>query len=370
MTSAHRCPVGVDVPRLITGTSSQPWCIETFREAIVSLPESFDASAASDDRFALHTEGQLSAYYAPFDLVNSSARVALVGLTPGRHQAQVALGISRHALQEGATLDETLREAKRTAAFAGAMRTNLVSMLDQIGLTEALDLGSSAELFEHRDLLHTTSAIMYPVFRGIQNYSGSPSPLRTPFLRVFVETVLARNLRLVPDALVIPLGETVSEAIQHLIDRGDLTEHRCLIGLPHPSGANGHRVRLFRERREDLRRRIEAWGGGSPGPARDTPDVWTWREGTVGDSVEALVLTHRESTTTVAVVGPADDRVFPVRFLTEDPDLLREARRELTYYLVELGEPDPWAYARYHCSTMSNIYARIAWSARPSRVGS
>lgn len=150
--------------------------------------------------------------------------------------------------------------AKRTAAFAGPMRTNLVSMLNEIGLGEALSLESCDELFQPDcELLHTTSAIMYPLFKDRRNYSGTPSIIRTPFLRRFVETVLASSLRLVPDGLVIPLGVAVSKGVQVLIDRRDLDAHRCLIGLPHPSGANGHRVRQFEERRDDLTRNVEEW---------------------------------------------------------------------------------------------------------------
>ena len=44
--------------------------------------------------------------------------------------------------------------------------------------------------------------------------------------------------------------------------------------------------------------------------------------------------------------------------------MIEEVHRELRYYPdypVELGEPDPWLYARYHCGTTSNWYSRVHW---------
>jgi hypothetical protein len=39
--------------------------------------------------------------------------------------------------------------------------------------------------------------------------------------------------------------------------------------------------------------------------------------------------------------------------------------KELTFFLVELGEPDPWKYAIYHCGTASNIYSDVHWGYYP-----
>jgi hypothetical protein len=41
-----------------------------------------------------------------------------------------------------------------------------------------------------------------------------------------------------------------------------------------------------------------------------------------------------------------------------------EAKTALDFYLVELNEPDPWAYAIYHCGTASNLYSSIQWEHR------
>jgi hypothetical protein len=72
----------------------------------------------------------------------------------------------------------------------------------------------------------------------------------------------------------------------------------------------------------------------------------------------------------VALVGRPENNVFPVQWLvgTDNPDyksMKDDVRRELNYYLVELGEPDPWAYAQYHCTTASNLYSSVHWSYYP-----
>jgi len=40
---------------------------------------------------------------------------------------------------------------------------------------------------------------------------------------------------------------------------------------------------------------------------------------------------------------------------------VNEVTRELNFYLIEKGEDNPWAYAKYHCSTASNIYSSVHW---------
>ena len=51
----------------------------------------------------LAAEGPLAVYYAPFDWVNTQARVVLVGITPGHTQALNALNEAKRQLLSGAT---------------------------------------------------------------------------------------------------------------------------------------------------------------------------------------------------------------------------------------------------------------------------
>ena len=141
------------------------------------------------------------------------------------------------------------------------MRTNLVTMLDALGLHRHLSLRSCEQLFQDaHPILHTTSALRYPVFKAGMNYSGSaPTPTQSPILLAMVDQLLGPELDRVTDALVIPLGKGATECLRWLSGRGRLAPERWLDGLPHPSGANGHRVRQFAEHRAALRSQVRRW---------------------------------------------------------------------------------------------------------------
>ena len=63
----------------------------------------------------LLSEGNLETFYAPFDYINTQARVTICGITPGYQQALIALNEARRQLQAGASLDEAKRIARRFA---------------------------------------------------------------------------------------------------------------------------------------------------------------------------------------------------------------------------------------------------------------
>lgn len=190
--------------------------------------------------------GRLSTFYAPFDSLNTRARVVLVGITPGLQQAVNALNAAKAAMQRGADDLEAITAAKATASFSGSMRGPLIEMLDHVGLHSALGLASCAALFDgRRELLHSTSILRYPVFYDGKNYSGSPNMLRAPFLRDALETQFSTEALALPEAVYIPLGPKVSDALQHLANKGVVGEGQLLSGIPHPSGANAERIKYF-----------------------------------------------------------------------------------------------------------------------------
>lgn len=184
-----------------------------------------------------------------------------MGITPGWSQMEAAYQEARLALLEGAHRDEVCRRAKARARFAGPMRRNLIQMLDDIDLHEALGLGMCAELFGSASAQrHTTSALRYPVFVDGKNYSGhSPKLLEVPVFREIIHCDLKEELAQVPDALVIPLGRCVNAVVENLVANTMLDRRRCLIGFPHPSGLNGHRVAQFSARRPELGRALQQW---------------------------------------------------------------------------------------------------------------
>lgn len=152
-------------------------------------------------------------------------------------------------------------EAKAAASFAGRMRGNLVSMLDGIGVQEALGLSTCSGLFSGAGkYVHTTSALRYPVFKNGRNYTGhSPALTKHPLLRKMLEELLIPELRAMPSALIVPLGKAVAAALDWLEAQGLVTLEHCLRGFPHPSGANGHRARQFERARPILRAAVRKW---------------------------------------------------------------------------------------------------------------
>jgi len=228
-----------------------PCPFERYANAIAALPErgEFDKSDLLIPEFRLFKGKSLEIYCAPFDFINVKARVAIVGITPGWTQMELAFSHARSALKNGLSPNEALQEAKRAASFAGSMRNNLVKMLDGIGLQKALGLESCVSLFgDAGEFLHTTSAIRYPTFARGRNYTGhSPELLFHPMLVRFVQHVLAPELGSMRGALVIPLGKCVDAVLDSLVRAGALDAKACLLGFPHPSGANGHRRAEFEQ---------------------------------------------------------------------------------------------------------------------------
>ncbi|MCC2673798.1 MAG: hypothetical protein K0Q43_678 [Ramlibacter sp.] len=215
-----------------------------------SLFEKFSAAiragaAPEEARLQLGASGPLAVYYAPFEAVNLRAKLVLVGITPGRVQAANALAEARRQLEAGASAEESMRKAKHVGAFSGPMRTNLVEMLDHIGLAW-LKIASCVELFGSRaDLLQTASVLQFPVFVDGENYSSRPDPIRTPMLRSMVLDHFAQLGKLLPDAVFVPLGPVPTKVMQWLADEGRFTSQQVLAGLPHPSGPNGERIQYF-----------------------------------------------------------------------------------------------------------------------------
>ena len=202
-------------------------------------------------------EGRLEAFYAPLHAVTKDARIVIVGLTPGLSQMLLAFREARELLVEGWRPPEIFHEIRRRMAFAGPMRRNLIEMLDRIGVAERLDLATTAALFDDAsNLLHSTSALRYPVLRDRRNYSGSPSVRNSRLLTNMAAANLLPELQELPDALIVPLGRAVEGALAHPgIDRSQ----RMLHGFPHPSGGNGHRTSQFRSEYRQLRRAVRNW---------------------------------------------------------------------------------------------------------------
>ncbi|HLH06116.1 MAG TPA: hypothetical protein VKW78_02655 [Terriglobales bacterium] len=216
--------------------------------------------------FLLEETDRAQIYYAPLDWVNKSAKIIVVGITPGRATMLKAFQVASLCLREGRSWDEALKRAKQVASFSNA-RSAIGTMFDELGIPEVLGLSRSADLFESKQgLLHPTSCVRYPVFVRhrnsceLTNYTGhSPRLLDWETSRRYIKNLLGPELQEIPDALVVPCGVAVDSALRHLVDLKAIEPTRCLFGFPHPSGANGHRLTHFAKRRDELKQMVIRW---------------------------------------------------------------------------------------------------------------
>lgn len=218
-----------------------------FAPVIRSLsPAELEGSPTALEKLTLERQGSLQVCYAPFEYINSQARLLIVGITPGRTQMVNAVREARRQIDLGATEDEVLRAAKLTAAFSGPMRESLVAMLDNVGVAHWLGTRTAAELFgSAAHLVQTTSALRNPVFVDGENYNGTPSPKRNALLLEQLRVGFVQDLREVPDAQILALGDKVAQMLELLVERGSLDPSRVLGTIPHPSGANAERIKYF-----------------------------------------------------------------------------------------------------------------------------
>jgi len=225
--------------------------LRQFGDLAVSFDGNAFLSGGMLQRLTLAVEGNLSLVWAPFEHICESARVVIVGICPGRTQAENGLHAFRAAIREGMPIEVALRRAKLTASFSGAMRTNFIDMLDHIGLNQALQLESCGQLFNaESEYAHFTSALRYPVFISGENYAGNPDMLQTPLLRQLIDTALVEEARVLRRAAWISMGPKPAGALNYLAAKGILRQDQILTGVPHPSGANAERIAYFLGRKE------------------------------------------------------------------------------------------------------------------------
>lgn len=249
-------------------TRPDPYDCSMLSDRVVALIRSLPERREYTREDLLVPEVQLAAapteslvvYDAPIGWINRDARVALIGVTPGFTQMEIAYRSVRRCLLEGVSPKDACRLAKYEASFGGPMRANLVQMLDELGVRELLGIQSAAQLFGSTShLLHTTSAVRYPTFRDTLNYTGSRPPLvRSAFLMRYAREILAPELSLLETAVFVPLGKSVAAVLELLESERRIPCRRTLYGVPHPSGANGHRARQFAEAKPMLRRCFRA----------------------------------------------------------------------------------------------------------------
>jgi len=209
-----------------------------------------DAASMSSLLIAERSNSKVRTYYAPFDHVNRDAHLVLVGITPGRTQMNIALHAAAQGLKQGLTDAQVITLAKQTASFGGSMKQKLVAMLDHHGFNKRLRIETCENLWNTANhLVHFTSALRNPVFvmeKGQEkNYTGGNPKLRSYAAFKPALADLRQELMSIPKGLIVPLGAEVAQALQVLVEAGDLPAHRVLnyngavVEFPHPSPANG-----------------------------------------------------------------------------------------------------------------------------------
>ena len=202
-------------------------------------------SIVTNNKFLINKEGNIKIYYAPFDYVNSKAKIMIVGITPGLQQMLQSFQV----INDG----KSLKEVKDLSSFKGSMRTTLIKYLDELKVNKKLKIKSCESLFNKNSKhLHTTSLVKCPVFDKGKNYSGS-NILKKKILVEFIEKNFLKELKTLKKAIIIPLGNTVSSTIEYLNNKYDLKLACFLKGFPHPSGANARKNIQFKENKINMK---------------------------------------------------------------------------------------------------------------------
>ena len=203
-----------------------------------------DTSNIVNNEFLIEKDGNIEIYYAPFDYINSKAKIAIVGITPGLQQ----MTQSFQAIKEG----KSLKAVKDLSSFKGSMRTTLIKYMDELKINKILKIKSCESLFNlDSKYLHTTSLVKYPVFDKGKNYSGA-NILKKKILLEFIEENFLKELKILQNSIIIPLGNTVSSTIDYLNTKHQLSLRCFLKGFPHPSGLNVRKNIQFNEKKNIL----------------------------------------------------------------------------------------------------------------------
>ena len=209
-----------------------------FLNQIRSLKK-INKSTITNKNFLIKKEDNIEIYYAPFDYINSKAKIMIVGITPGLQQMLQSF----EAVNEG----RSLKEVKDLSSFKGSMRTTLIKYLDALNINKKLRIKSCESLFNiNSKYLHSTSLIKYPVFDKGKNYSGS-GLLKKKILLDFLEAHFVKELKKLDKTIIVPLGNTVSSTIDYLNNEFKLNLKCFLKGFPHPSGLNVRKDIQFKE---------------------------------------------------------------------------------------------------------------------------
>lgn len=173
-----------------------------------------------------------------FDYYNPEAEVVIAGITPGNSQLK------------GERSGKSKKEIKRENAFGGNMRTNIIRMLDYVGINTLLDIKSCASLwtndFDRVEMTSLLKEATYEVkndgrkvmFKNTKDIEKSKQ-LKDAFQQGFVENCKHYKKA----SIFVALGPGVYDTLISLKDTGII--NAPIIGIAHPSGANMGRINCY-----------------------------------------------------------------------------------------------------------------------------
>lgn len=195
---------------------------------------------------------KLTCFYAPFEHVNTKAKLILVGITPGRTQMNRSINSLNQALSNGEDLEQALKSVKQTASLSGTMRPRLVEMLNRLGYADKLGIACCSSLWaENNDLVHFCSVLKYPIFVNGKDYCGQPNLFNVPNLQALLFDQFVKDMQSInPNASIVPLGGMVADVLTQLTLAGHITHglprfEDQVVSPPHPSGANAESIALI-----------------------------------------------------------------------------------------------------------------------------
>jgi len=194
------------------------------------------------------TEGRYELRYVPFEHVTRTARVVLLGITPGATQISLSYDALRRALVADFPDEDALAAAKVFGAFGGSMRSRLNQMFQRFRIHEIVGVSTPEDIWDiDLGILHSTSVVPHAAFKNTRMFNGSFSEvLGTPLLRASFECDLLPTLpRLPSDARLIAVGRTPYDALAWCIKNGYVRRDQVLGAFPHPSGSSGSQVDYF-----------------------------------------------------------------------------------------------------------------------------
>ena len=210
----------------------------------IRILKKIETSSIVNKEFLIKKDGNIEIYYAPFDYINSKAKIVIVGITPGLQQMTQSFQV----IKDG----KSLKEVKDLSSFKGSMRTTLIKYMDELKINKILKIKSCESLFNlDSKYLHTTSLVKYPVFDKGKNYSGV-NILKKKILLDFIEDNFLKELEIHQKSIIVPLGNTVSSTIDYLNTKHQLKLRCFLKGFPHPSGLNVGKNIQFKENKKEM----------------------------------------------------------------------------------------------------------------------